>query len=355
MKKSALALLVAVSLPLLLSLAPAGPAPGADKKPRLRDSEFFKCLEESYKSRMYRQDSLMLIDPIGDAYMLRKLDTVPAKLLYHLRGNPLPQLEDRTDKQPYKTGRTVPIDNDRLLNKCAEIMRAHFPDIFPTLGEEHVWSPEAREYLNFGFWHRLARHWSGKQQDFPTSTFGMSKLLICLACGWTSRYCVTGQEKALKKRILSYPDGGVEPHNLFEESYVLHDGNLYLTFLACENVLCGMPFRPVRSNNSLQRKLAYIRHDSLEYGDNYGAWYHFFGIALYGMMRPESVSVFVADTESFGSFFMEGPDPQEDLINHYGAIFGHRFRRMYEDASWWLTGPGDRTDYLLPNTLTTAR
>lgn len=349
MKKSFPLLLLA---PLLLcALAPAGPERPQDRRQDLRDSEFFRKMEGSYESGMYRQDSLMLIDPAGDAFMLRKLDTVPVKLMRHLFVTPLPQLEDSPAKTSYKTSRTVPIDNDRLLNKCAEIMRSHFPDIFPAVGEEHEWSPEARQYLSYGFWHRLGRHWAGKQKDFPASTLGTSKLLICLACGWTSRYCVTGQEEALKARIMTYPDRGIEPHNLFEESYVLNRGNLYLTFLTCENVLTAMPFRPRRGDDPIQRRLAYIRHDSSELGDNYGAWYHFFGIALYGMMRPESVGVFVADTESFGSFFYEGPDPQEDRINHYGAIFGARLRKMLENAAWWLTGPDAPTDYLVPNNL----
>jgi len=350
MKKFLPVLLPVLAL-LLCALAPAGQTRPQDRRQSLRESEFFRIIEGSYESGMYRQDSLMLTDPVGDAYMLRKLDTVPVKLLRHLFVTPLPQLEDRPEKQPYKTAGTVPIDNDRLLNKCAEIMRSHFPDIFPTLGEEHKWSPEASQYLAYGFWHRLGRHWAGKQKDFPAPTFGTSKLLVCLACGWTSRYCVTGREEALRERMLTYPDRGIEPHNLFEESYVLNRGNLYLTFLTCENVLTAMPFRPRRSDDPIQRRLAYIRHDSRELGDNYGAWYHFFGIALYSMMRPDNVGVFVADTESFGSFFYEGPDPQEDRINHYGAIFGSRFRKMLEDAAWWLTGPQDRTDYLVPNNL----
>ena len=350
MKNPALAILSTAALLLLSAFAPAA---RQDKRQKVRDSEFFRIIETGYESGMYRQDSLMLVDPVGDAYMLRKLDTVPTKLFRHLFVTPLPQLWDRPDTVTYKSARTVPIDNDRLLNKCAEIMRSHFPEIFPTLGEEHVWSPEARQYMSYGFWHRLGRHLSGKQKDFPASTFGSSKLLVCLACGWTSRYCVTGQEDALKERMMTYPDRGIEPHNLFEESYILNGGNLYLTFLTCENVLTAMPFRPRRGDDPIQRRLAYIRHDSRELGDNYGAWYHFFGIALYGMMRPESVGVFVANTESFGSFFYEGADPQEDLINHYGAIFGRRFRQMLENAAWWLTAP--ETDYLVPNKLLTLQ
>ena len=335
----------------LLVLCGYTPAPRQSVPQRVRDSEFFRILEQGYESGMYRQDSLLRIDPIGDAYLLRKLDTIPAKLLYHLFVEPMPQNEKRPDGERFRIGSSIPIDTDRLLNKCAEIMRAHFPDIFPCVGEEHRWSDEAEQYLRFGFWHRLGRHWSGKQKDFPAPTLGCSKLLICLACAWTSRYCVTGMEEALKERAMTYPDRAVLPHNLFEESYVLNGGDLYLTLLTCENILAGMPFRLDRDEDPFQKKLAYIRHDSKEYGDNYGAWYHFFGIALYGLMRPECTSVFIADTESFGSFFYEGRDRQENLINHHGALFGRRLRTMLEDAAWWLRTTEDRTDYMLPNPL----
>lgn len=309
--------------------------------------EFVQLVESGYYSSRYWQDSLMMVDPVGDAHLIRQLDTIPVKLLSYILHGTLPQAPaaQRAAMPKFKIGSSLPFDTDLLLNKCCGIMRNHFPDIFPTLGEEHRWSPEAENYLKYGFWHRLGRHASGEQSDFPCPLLGRSKLFICLACGWTARFCATGTEKALLDRIMAYPDRSVQLHNFFEESYILNGGNLYLTFLACENVLAGIPHRTERDSDPLQRKLAYIRNDSLELGDNYGAWYHFFGIALYGMFRPDWKSVTVADTESFGSFFLEGPDRQEDLINHYGAIFGQRLRNTLSDASWWLTSPDD-TDYM---------
>ena len=312
-------------------------------------SAFMQTLETGYRSGMYQQDSLMFVDPVGDAFLLRKLDTIPVKLTSYLFHHSLPQAENGR-KQDYKTGRTVPFDSERLLNRCAEIMRSNFPDIFPTMSEEHKWSPEARSYLPYGYWHRLGRKLSGKQLDFPSPTLLRSKLFLCLACGYTSRFCFTGCENALREYIMSRPDRSIQLDELFEQSYLLNKGDVYLAFLTCENLLAGMPHKPDRNSDTMHRKLAYIRHDSEELGDNYGAWYHFFGIALYGMLRPDFVSVFVADTESLGSFFMEGADPQEDLINHYGAKFGAQFRKMLEEGSWWLRNGS--TDYMIPNPLT---
>lgn len=339
--------------PALLFLLAAVLAASSASAASVRDSlvlergTFIETVDSGYRSGMYRQSGLLLDDPVGDAFLLRKVDTLPIKLIRSFVYS-IPQAEKV--RPSYKIGKTAPIDVEKLLNRCAEIMRRQFPDIFPEAGQEHKWSKETEGYtLSRLFWHKLGRHIGGFQQDFPAPTFGCSKLFICLTCGWTSRYCVTGQEDALIQRVMTYPDRGVKPHDLFAESYALNKGNLYLTLLTCENILAKMPFRPGRGQDLMQRKLAYIRHDSAEVGDNYGAWYHFFGIALYAFLRSPGHSRFVAETESFGSFFYEGLDPQEDYFNRYGAIFGARLRKMLEDGAWWLRpeGPQD-TDYLIP-------
>ena len=323
---------------------------------------FLDRVETGYYSTPYQQDSLRLVDPEGDARLIRKLDSIPIKLYGYLFEGSLPQTDSlrerkradrervkQTGEAPFRIGKTMPIDIDRLLNRFGEILRRYEPDIIPVRGEEHKWSPEARRYLSYGFWHRLHRHAEYKQQDFPVPLLMRSKLLLCLACGWTARYCVTGREDALLERILRCPDRSVLIDQLFEESYLLNGGNIYLTLLTCENILAGHPHRGEREEDLLQKKLAYIRHDTKEMGDNYGAWYHFFGAALYGFVRPEFVSTFVVDTESIGSLFYEGPDRQETFMNHYGALFGDRFKKMIKKGSWRLPpGPDVRTDYMLP-------
>ena len=175
-----------------------------------------------------------------------------------------------------------------------------------------------------------------------------SKLFLCLACGWTSRYMLTGQEEALKAIIMAAPDRSLNIHDLFRESYVLNKGNLYLTLLTCENVLAGDPYRTDRGSDPIQVKLAYIRNDSSPAGDNYGAWYHFFGIGMYGFVRAPFVARAVAEIESFGSLFLEGPDKQEDFINRLGAIWGRKLEKMVKNKTYLSPLRSDeRTDYLL--------
>jgi hypothetical protein len=325
-------------------------------------NEFKAWLKSSYEAVHYQQDRLQLEDPKGDAFLIRKLDQVPKKLLDALVKSSYPQAEiqkekelkaleqNQKDQAGFKIGKTKPIDVDRFVNNCRQIIHNYYPNIIPTIGEEHKWSPKAKRYLIYGFWHRFGRHIFRKQKEFPSPLFFRSKLFLLLACGWTSRYAVTGTEEALKKRIMLYPDKKMHLHHMFMESYVLNRGNLYLTFLTAENVLAGDPYRVDRENDPIQKKLAYIRHDNLQMGDNYGAWYHFFGISMYALMRSAVTARAVAEIESVGSFFLEGADKQENYINRYGAIFGRKFKKMIKSKVWRQPLPKDaRTDYMMPN------
>ena len=330
-----------------------------------QESEFKQWIKANYEAEHYQQTEYMPVDPKGDAFLIRKIDTVPMKLLQSLVKSSYPQAEIEKEKElkeleeamekgkvSYKIGKTVPIDVDRLINKCRHIIYRYYPKITPTLGSEHDWSPDAKKYLLYGFWHRLGRHVFGKQREFPSPLFLRSKIFLLLACGWTSRYAVTGQEQALIERLMKYPDRRVQLHHMFAESYILNKGNIYLAFLTCENILAGDPYRVDRENDPLQKKLAYIRHDSKDIGDNYGAWYHFFGISLYGVIRSGFASRSVAEIESLGSLFLEGKDKQEDYINRYGAIFGKKFKKMIKKETWKTPlNKNDRTDYMLPNPL----
>lgn len=324
--------------------------------------EFKQWLKSQYEASHYQQSEFALEDAKGDAFLIRKLDQVPLKLLQALVKSSYPQAEIQKEKElkaferaqkdaaGFKIGKSIPIDVDRLINKCREIILRYHPHIVPVLGEEHRWTPEAKRYLTYGFWHRFGRHIFRKQKEFPSPLFLRSKLFLLLACGWTSRYAITGQEGALTERIMRYPDGRLQLHHMFMESYVLNRGNVYLTMLTAENVLAGDPYRVDRENDPIQKKLAYLRHDTVQMGDNYGAWYHFFGIGMYAIVRTGLISRSVAEIESLGSLFLEGADKQEDYINRYGAIFGKKFRKMLKNEDWKRPLALDEsTDYMLVN------
>ncbi|MBF0405733.1 MAG: hypothetical protein HQM10_00145 [Candidatus Riflebacteria bacterium] len=306
----------------------------------------------------YQQSEFQLIDPIGDAFLIKKIDQMPLKVVQMLLGGTYPQADANEERQtdgvdengnkiPFEIGKTVPIDVERLINKMRDIIRRN-PEISPFIGEEHKWSPEASSQMMSSYMSRVGRVFGGRDTGIPVPIMFQSRLFLLLACGFTSRYAITGTEKELEAKLMTYPDRGVQIHDMFRESYLLNKGNMYLTLLAAENILAGNPYRKTRDDSPLQKKLAYFRQDSLPRGDNYGAWYHFFGIGLYGMLRPGVVSRAVAEIESLGSIFFEGFDRQEDYVNRYGSIWGKKIEEMIRKKTYLVPlKSNERTDYML--------
>ncbi|MEQ8223038.1 MAG: hypothetical protein ABRQ37_12100 [Candidatus Eremiobacterota bacterium] len=308
--------------------------------PELEFKNFIKTSRTDPKR--YVQDGYKLVDPKGDACLIGELDQVPRKLIKALYEF-ICKEKDSVEKEDFTIGHKKSIKPDALTNKIIETIQEH-PEIEPTMGEEHKWSPEAQKYLYYGFWDRLKDFVKGDYKEFPAPLLLRSKFFLLLACGYTNRYMVTGKEGELEKKLMSYRDGSVQIHDVFRESYLLNKGDIYLTLLTAENMLAKNPYQKDRDKDPLQKKLSYIRNDSKPVGDKYGGWYHFFGAALYGLLRSDFTSKSVVLTEAFGSFFLEGPDRQETLINVAGADFGSKLKKMLEKEQWRnpLAGTDDK-------------
>jgi hypothetical protein len=301
--------------------------------PEKPDKSFAVLVKEADNFRNYRQEGLQYVDPQGDASLIRHLDRVPVELTKALFNFLLHRNEDVKEARPeFDTGRQKPIKNDALINRFIDIIQEH-PEITPKIGEEHKWSPQAKKYNRFGFWRRLGSFIKGEQGP-PAPLLGRSKLFLSLACGWTSHFMATGKENELESRLMGYKDRSAGLDDALRESYLLNDGNLYLTLLTAENVLSKDLYDKDRADKPLQKKLQYIRNDSAPHGDNFGAWYHYMGAALYGLMRPEAAAKSVMLTEAAGSLFLEGPDRQETLINVLGADFGGKLKNMIKNGTW---------------------
>ncbi len=316
------------------------------EKPELTFSQKVSDAPGDFK---YRQDESKSIDPEGDAHLIRDLDKVPGEIIKSLFDRNIKGEEQTGEIKPdIVAGKQKPINMDALINKFKEIIQEN-PQITPILGEEHKWSPQAKKYLRFGFIRRLFG-FLGKKNSFPVPLMGRTKLFLCLACGWTSRYMKTGSEDELKSKLMKYKDKSINIHDVLRESYILNKGNIYKTLLTAENVLGGEIYKKDRSQVPLQKKLKYIRNDSKPEGDNYGAWYHLMGAGLYSLMRPDWIAKSVVEIESFGSLFLEGRDPQEDHINRLGAEMGTKLKRMMKDGSWKKTvTPEINTQYMTLN------
>lgn len=280
----------------------------------------------------YQQSEPALQDPQGDAFLIRILDKAPEEIVggvwnYLAKG----------EKWHDHGGPTAPVHNsgsypkfsvDSVYSDFQQIVADH-PEFEPHIGPEHDWSDEAKDYFGMGFFKRALDAIQGKQ-DFPAPTIG-DKLTILLGLGKTAQFAITGQEEALESKLMTYQDRSVSLADMMRESYVLNKGDLYGTFLTAENVLAKDVNDPNRENQPLQDKLEYIRDDEPQVGDNFGAWYHFFGTSLYGLVRSPIKAQGVALIEAAGSYFMEGPDPQETKVNLYGAQFGHKLKKMVAD------------------------
>jgi hypothetical protein len=86
------------------------------------------------------------------------------------------------------------------------------------------------------------------------------------------------------------------------------------------------------------RKLANITNSYMGSDDRYGAWYHFYGIALLGIIEGKLAQT-VASTETMGSHMLNNADKlnedesQEDSINSLGANFGVELGRVIREFS----------------------
>ena len=301
--------------------------------PQPSEQSFSDMVNEAPGDFRYRQTSPKTNDPLGDAHIIRDLDKVPGELIKSFVGFNTGKDKPAGGVKPdIQVGKQSPIKMDALMNKFKKIIQEN-PQVAPKIGEEHQWSPQAKKFLKFGFIKRLFG-FMRRKNDFPVPLFGRSKLFLCLACGWTTRYMKTGNEKQLKSKLMKYKDKSVKLDDVLRESYLLNKGDLYGTLMTAENVLGNEIYKKDRANVPLQKKLEYIRNDSSPEGDNYGAWYHFMGAALYGLMRPGWMSSAVVKIESLGSLFLEGKDPQEDHINNLGSEFGTRLKKMINEESW---------------------
>ena len=118
--------------------------------------------------------------------------------------------------------------------------------------------------------------------------FFLSKILVALATATSSRFMYVGKEVALIEWIKTRPDNSVTIEELFHQSYVLNEGNIYLTLLTIENVLSDATFDSERENTLVNRKLT----DLYAFSPNkFGDWYHFFGTMLAGYAEEPAQAI----------------------------------------------------------------
>lgn len=189
----------------------------------------------------------------------------------------------------------------------------------PQIGVIHEWSPEARKQLK-------------KKYDVLGR---MNKLLVTLSKGSSSRYLITGTESQLVDYILSRPIKSINLEEMFRASYRINKGDLYLTFLTVENVLSAFWITPQREKRSVTTRLKDITNYNYQ-TDKFGAWYHLYGMLLYGhaygSFNASIVSIFEAVSDKMMTGF--AGDPQENVINKMGGKAGATLREFIENKEY---------------------
>ena len=218
-------------------------------------------------------------------------------------------------------GRVNPLRVKQMVKMFTQIIHEeNLNGIKPKYGAPHGWSPEFIRYCK-------------KRGEIIPLTF--SKLLMALSSGVTARHMYTGKEEALRNYILSKEDASVTLDQMFRESYILNNGDVYLTILTPLNILSDAWRHPDRNKLAVTRKLSLITNFYNGKGDKFGSWYHLHGIILYGYVKGSFKATLIGHIESAGSHMLgEGPEQQEDYVNAKGGRIGAKIAKIIKKEKY---------------------
>lgn len=219
-------------------------------------------------------------------------------------------------------GRIAPLKPFELVNMFAQVMlEENLKHGFKTeFGTVHKWSDEFVKSENF------------RKRYYAIGPIYGSKVLLALSMGAGIKFIPSGREDELASWILAQNDNSITLESLFRKSYFINKGDVYLTILTISNYLSYNWRDPNRANLEFIKKLTSITNRWQGRGDTFGAWYHLFGIMLYGYIKGETKAKLVAHTESLMSYAAASNkdeiEEQEDYINYQGAIVGGRLAQL---------------------------
>lgn len=200
----------------------------------------------------------------------------------------------------------------------------------PTYGEIHRWSKGFK--LNY-------------QLKCPIVSI-VPKMLLMLATGVSYRFAYTGKEEALAYEIENNEVRSLYPHDIFRMSYRLNKGDVYLALLTIENLFSRHWTAPKRESKMVTTRLANITNDLKT--DNFGTWYHLFGVMTFGYAHGSTISWGAGFIEGIGSGVASGfkSERQENKINRLGARIGGKIKRFLNNDG--IVGHIDNKEILDP-------
>ena len=218
-------------------------------------------------------------------------------------------------------GKKAPFNAKNLTLMMKQVIAEEFKftAIIPHQGKIHIWSPETHKKLK-------------KEYEFLGR---MNKLLVVLSKGSSSRYLMTETEDLMIEYILSRPIKSINLEEMFRASYRINKGDLYLTFLTVENVLSAFWITPQREKRAVTTRLKDITNYNYQ-TDKFGAWYHLFGMLLYGHAYGASNAKLVSIAEAVSDKMMTGfvNDRQENIINKVGGKTGANLNKFIANKEY---------------------
>ena len=311
--------------------------------------------ENKFLGYIYQQEAHQINDPKGDILLLWSAHQIPQFIKASIKGKATEVLKERQEqvdqlllKYPeykpveeaknlidmnYAThnsdhlaieleGHKAPFKVKNVVNMMKQVMSEEYQEnkLEPKEGTVHTWSKETHKELKKKF-KLFAR---------------MPKLLVALSRGATSQFMKTNTEDSLTDYILSRPRDSINIEEMFRASYKINQGDVYLTLLTIQNVLSRYWLVPNRDQREVTTRLKHITNFNYK-TDKFGAWYHLFGIMLYGYAHGGLSSRIVGHLESMGSHIMDKfqkDERQEDIINRKGGPIGARLRKFVKKEEY---------------------
>jgi hypothetical protein len=220
----------------------------------------------------------------------------------------------------YLEGHSNPIKTNQFVDMIQMIIaKGYEKGINPSFGQPHDWSDEFKN-------SNLAK---------KSIMASFSKVLLALSRGETSQYLLSGHEIELEEWILEKEIESLYPHDLLEKSYELSKGDMYLTILTIENVLNKYWRANNRATLPITIRLKPIINSFGSNGDVFGAWYHLFGMMLYGYVEGSVSGKTVGTIETLGSHILSKfeDEKQEDFVNSKGGVIGGRIAHLIKSKN----------------------
>lgn len=241
---------------------------------------------------------------------------------------------DQANPMPFVEGTLAPLKQAALLKAFIRVIQEEQQrsQINPRISEAPRWSPEFISRFtnknNYG---------PSNPEDYGYIVDLFDKPLVALFFGSSSKFMTTNKEAELTQWILNQPIRSVSLLDVFRKAYQIHGGDLHHALLLSENIFSRRWRHAYREDLQMTRRLRpFTNWKNGNVNDNFGSWYHFWGVAYYGLIAGKDKALWAAEVEHKGSVFLGSDDfeQQEHFVNLQGATLGGELREAILSGRW---------------------